>query len=121
MNFFTVATAAAIVSVLIGAIWIFAGRFMFKRWGIEAVPQGLMMGRRLGAVYLGVALLLWLVRDSQAAVTQNAVSAGLCLALTLLTAFSFIEVIARRAGRAMLVSVLVEVLLALGFAHVIFS
>ena len=120
MNFYTVATAAAIVSLLIGTIWIFAGNLMFKRWGIKADTLGMMMGKRLGAVYLGVALLLFFVRGSIHADTRTTVSSRLCLALTLLALLSSVELVSQRATRGILVSVIIEGLLAFAFASILY-
>jgi hypothetical protein len=116
MSFTIVAVATAVAGLLLGLGWLFAGRVMLKRWDLDATPLGLLVGRRLGAAYVGIAIMLFLGRSAPPSDLRSAVSIAMIVALSLLAILGLIEFKARRAGRAILVSVVVEVLLAAGFA-----
>ena len=64
MSFHALALVTSIAALLLATGWLFAGRLMLKRWRIEPSVGALLVGRRIGAVYLGVALLCFLVRST---------------------------------------------------------
>lgn len=121
MNFSTIAIATSIAGLLLGIGWLFAGRLLLKRWGIEASPAGLLVGRRLGAVYLGIALMLFLGRYAPPSEFRLVACIGMSIALVLLAGLGLIEFKARRAGPAILASVVLEGILAGGFASVLLA
>ena len=121
MSFATVAVATSIAGLILGVGWMFAGSLLFKRWGIEAHADGLLIGRRLGATYLGIALMLFLGRSAPPSDFRSAVCGGMLFALALLAALGLFEFRARRAGIAILVSVTLEIVLASGFAWVLMT
>ena len=104
-----------LAALLLGAGWLFAGRLMLQRWRIEPTLGALLVGRRIGAVYLGVALLCFMVRTTTSAELISSVSLFAVLVNALLVGLGLYEYQARRAGPAILVSVAVELMLLLGF------
>ncbi len=92
---------------------------MLQRWRIEPSLGALLVGRRIGAVYLGVALLCFMVRTTTSAELITSVSLFAVLVNALLVGLGLYEYRARRAGPAILVSVAVELLLLLGFGTVL--
>ena len=115
MSFHALAIVTCIAAVLLGTGWLFAGRLMLKRWRIEPSVGALLVGRRIGAVYLGVALLCFLVRSTTSVELITSVSVFAVLVNALLAGLGIFEYRAQRAGPAILVSVAVELLLLLGF------
>lgn len=92
---------------------------MIKRWGREPNEVALVIGRRLGVVYLGIALFCLIVRDTQSIELIRVFSTfGLMVNVGLATAGSY-ELLNRRVGMAMWVSVAVEVLLTLGYVRLV--
>ena len=116
MSFNVAAMATAIAGFVLGLGWLFAGHLLLKRWGIEATPLALLVGRRLGAAYLGIALLLFLGRSAPPSELRFAITVAMFTALTLLAILGLFEFKAKRAGKGILVSVVIEVVLAGGFA-----
>ncbi len=121
MSFQTLSIATCLAAVLLGTGWLFAGRLMLQRWRIEPNVGTLLVGRRIGAVYLGVALLCFLVRSTTSAELITSVSLFAVLVNALLAGLGVYEYRARRAGPAILVSVAVEVLLLLGFGALLLT
>jgi len=117
MNFTIAAVATSIAGLILGLGWLFAGGLWFKRLGLESSASGLVIGRRLGAVYLGIAMMLFLVRSAPASEFRSSVCMAMIFALGLLALLGLIEFHAKRAGPGILLSVTLEVLLAAGFAY----
>jgi hypothetical protein len=121
MSFHTLSILTCIAALLLGAGWLFAGRLMLQRWRIEPTTGALLVGRRIGAVYLGVALLCFLVRSTTSAELITRVSLFAVLVNALLAGLGLYEYRARRAGPAILVSVAVELLLLFGFGMLLLA
>jgi hypothetical protein len=121
MSFTVVAVATSIASLVLGLGWLFAGGLVLKRWQIEANSTGLLVGRRLGAVYLSMAVLLFVARSAPSSEMRTAVCVGLLVALTLLAALGLFELKSGRAGKGILVSVGLELVLAAGFLSVLLA
>ena len=121
MSFSFVATITSIAGVMLGIGWIFAGTVLFERWGVQAHLDGLLIGRRLGAVYLGTAIMLFLGRTAPPSDLRTALCVGMFLSMVVLATLGVFEFRARRANAAILVSTAIEVFLAAGFASVLFA
>ena len=120
MGFSLVALATSITALVPGVGWLLSGTLLLKRWGLAPDPTALLVGRRLGTTYVGIAILLFLGRSALPSDLRYAICAGLLFALLVLAGLGIFEFRARRAGAAILISVVIEVILALGFAWVMF-
>ncbi|MBX9611996.1 MAG: hypothetical protein K2X51_10295 [Burkholderiales bacterium] len=121
MTFNLIATATAIAGLLLGIGWFVAGGPMLQRWGIAPNPAALLVGRRLGAVYLGIAVMLFFGRAAPPSALRTLVCVALLVALSLLALLGLFELKAGRARRGILVAVVLEALLAAGFAAVLLA
>ena len=121
MSFHTLAILTCIAALLLATGWLFAGKLMLKRWRIEPSVGALLVGRRIGAVYLGVALLCFVVRSTNTPELITSVSLFAVLVNALLAGLGLYEYRAGRAGPAILVSVCVELLLLLGFGMLLLT
>ena len=116
MNFHALAVATAIIALLLAVGWLLGGRLLLRRWGIAPTEVGLLMGRRIGALYLGLSTIFFLARNAPPSELRSVLSLGVMVVCSLLAGLGLFEFRARRAGPAILVSVLVEILLVVGFA-----
>jgi hypothetical protein len=121
VTFHTLALVTSIAALLLGAGWLAAGRLMLQRWRIDPSVGALLVGRRIGVIYLGVALLFFLVRSIDSPELITIVSTFAALANALLAGLGVYEYRARRAGPAILVSVAFELLLVLGFGWLLLA
>ncbi len=121
MTFHTLALVTSIAALLLGAGWLVAGRLMLQRWRIEPGVGALLVGRRIGVIYLGVALLFFLVRSIESPELITIVSTFAALANALLAGLGVYEYRARRAGPAILVSVAFELALVVGFGWLLLA
>jgi hypothetical protein len=115
LDFTTVALATSVLGLLLGVGWLFAGPLVLRRWNVPAEPAALLVGRRLGAVYVGMAVLLFLARSTPASPVRSALCIGLAVSMALLAAVGLFEFGRKRASGGILVSVAIEALLAAGF------
>lgn len=101
---------------VLGLRFLFAGASVLEQWGIEATDGPVIMGRRIGALYLGLALLFFLGRNAPPSDLRSAVCLGLCLASALLAGLGCYERLAGRVSSGIVVPAIVEVVFAAGFA-----
>lgn len=116
MSFEFLAIATAIATLILATGWLFFGRLFLKRWGIEAAVTDLILGRRIGAIYLGLAVIFFLARSAPPSELRTSLSIGALLVVSLLAVLGAYEYKIGRVGPAMLVSVVVEILLGVGYA-----
>lgn len=121
MNFSHVAIATSAAGLILGIGWLLAGSKMLARWRIDANPAAVLVGRRLGVVYLGIAIMLFFGRSAPPSEFRSMVCAGMLVALVALACLGLFEFGAKRAGPAILASVVLEFALAAGFATVVFA
>lgn len=115
MDFYTLAVASSVVTLILAAGWLCAGRSMLKRWGIAASSTELMLGRRIGAIYMGLAVIFFLSRDTSPSELRDSLSIGAIVVCGLLAGLGLYEFKANRVGSAILVSVAVELVLLAGY------
>jgi hypothetical protein len=103
---------------LLGARFIFAGGSVLKEWGVEATAGSLLLFRRLGAIYLGLALMFFLGRSAAPSDLRSAVCLVMAGGIALLACLGVYEFLARRVSAGVFRSVAGEVVLAAGFVWV---
>lgn len=117
MTFRATATVTAAIALVLGLGYLFAGHLVVGRWQVEPTQGVLLMGRRMGAVYLGLAVMFFAARSAQPSPARSALSAGAAAALFLLACLGTYEFVTGHAARGILVSAGVELLLAAGFVR----
>ena len=105
---------AVICAVLFVIFALFPGQYT-AGYGVAADGGGIFLGRRASPLFLGLAILLWMLRDQLDPVVQRAVSWSMIavfagIALTGLIAFA-----SGVAGQTILVATLGEVVVAAAF------
>lgn len=116
MTFKIMAYVTTLAGCLLGLRLIFAGASVLKQWGIEVTDGPLVMGRRIGALYLGLALMFFLGRTAAPSDLRSAVCLGMGAATALLAGLGFFERWAGRVSSGIVVPAIIEAVLAVGFA-----
>jgi hypothetical protein len=88
---------------------------VLKEWGIEPTDGPLVICRRLGAVYLGLALMFFLGRAAAPSDLRSAVCLGIGGASAMLACLGFWEFRAGRVSSGIIVPAIIEMTLAAGF------
>ena len=107
-------TAGAATVLAIG--WLLFGSVMLRRWRLTPGTTDVMLGRRIGTLYAGLALIFFLGRHAPPSELRNLLALGALVVVTGLGLLGSAAYLRRQVGPAMLASVVVEVLLALGYA-----
>jgi hypothetical protein len=121
MSFKTIAVITAIIGLALGAAYLFVGELVIGRWQIEPTEGVLLLGRRIGVLYLGMALMFFLARSAPVSVARTALSAGFASALMILALLGIYELTAGHVGPGILVSAAIEFLIALAYIRVLFT
>lgn len=115
MTFKLMAIVTALSGSVLGLRFIFAGASVLESWGIEAGDGPLIICRRLGALYLGLALMFALGRGAEPSELRSAVCLGIGTAIALLAGLGLFELGAGRVSAGIIVPSIVETVLAAGF------
>ena len=119
MNFKNIAIVTAIIAFVLGIGYLFFGSIIIGRWEIEPTENVLLLGRRMGSIYLGLSIIFFLSRSILISVARTALTIGAAVTLSLLAFLSFYEYIADHAGSGILVSAVIELILSLGFVRLL--
>ncbi|WP_394173404.1 hypothetical protein [Thalassotalea litorea] len=119
MSFSLVVSITAIAAFLLGIGWLFFSPLLMRRWGMTVHEEAIVVGRRLGTVYLGMAIILFLAREVPVSELRLAITAGLLFAMVVLAIIGFREYQAKRVNASILISVGLEIFLAIGYSQVL--
>jgi hypothetical protein len=117
-SFRTLALAASSIFFALALIWLSVPQFILWVLQVDSPEPALLVARRDGALFLGVAAVLYLARNAENSPTRRAIAIGLSVACGALAALSLYELVAQHAGMAVGLAFLVEMALASGFASV---
>jgi hypothetical protein len=121
MSFRTIAVITAIVALALGVGYLFVGALVVGRWQIQPTESVLLLSRRIGGLYLGLSVMYFLARSAPVSAARKALSAGTAVALSLLALLGIYEFTAGHAGPGILVSAVIESLIALGYIWILFT
>jgi len=119
MTFKTIANISAIVSFLLGAGYLLFGELVMGRWQIPITDSVLLVGRRIGALYLGLSVIFFLARSAPASVARIALCAGTAIALSVLALLGIYELSVGHVGKGILASIAIESLLAIAYVRIL--
>jgi len=115
MNFKNIAIVTAIIAFVLGIGYLFFGSFVIGRWQIEPTNSVLLLGRRMGILYLGLSVIFFLSKSISSSKTRIALSIGATVTLSLLALLGIYEYSLGRVGAGILASVGIESLLSIGY------
>jgi hypothetical protein len=112
MTFSTMTLITALATFGLGLGFLSAPAAMLKPWGLESPTAAAVLSRRIGAVYLGLTVMLSLARTGE---TQTGIAAGVATATGLLALTGLNDLRLGNVGKGILFAVTVEILLTAGF------
>lgn len=98
MNFKTITFVTAIISFALGIGYLFFGSLIIGRWQIEPTNSVLLLGRRMGILYLGLSVILFLSRSLSISKARTTLCIGVTLTLSLLAILGIYEFLMGRAS-----------------------
>lgn len=118
LNFRNLAILASCLFSALAIIWMFAPNLFLASWGVDFSSSAALIGRRAGAVYAGVGLMLFLARNAEPSLTRSALVRGVVFACLILATLGIFELATGHANSGILGAVFTEVALVLAFLYV---
>lgn len=121
MKFKTIAMVTAFILFFLGLGYFFFGAIIVGRWQVEPSASVILLARRIGCLYLGLAVIFFLSRSAPRSAIRTALSAGTVVVTLLLAGTGVYELALGHVGKGILVSAAIELLLGLGFIWVLLA
>ena len=121
VSFHTLALVTAGIFLLIAIVWLFAPARFLTAWGVKDSAETRLIGRRVAALYAGVAVMFLMASDAEPSLPRSALIVGLVSTCLLLAVSGVVEWLQGRASKGILVAVLIELSLSLLFLQVMSS
>jgi hypothetical protein len=118
MTFLVMALIMAGAACLLGARFIFAGGSVLREWGLNVTDGALIVCRRLGVLYFGIALLFFLGRDAGPSEFRSVACLVTGGVIAVLSGLGLFEFLSRRVRAGIFASVIAEAVVAVGFVGV---
>jgi hypothetical protein len=116
VTFEIMAYVIAVAGAGLGIRFIFFGSSVLGEWNLDPTDGALLMCRRYGLLYLGLAIMFLLGRNAPPSDLRSAVCVGIGAGTALLAANGFWELRAGRVSRGIIGPAVVEAVVAAGFA-----
>ncbi|MES2102616.1 MAG: hypothetical protein V4634_01250 [Pseudomonadota bacterium] len=118
LQFRSLAILSALVFFALALTWMLAPNLLLSEWGVEfTAPVGLV-GRRVAALYAGIAVMLFSARNAEPSTARSALIKGVAVSCLMLATLGLFEFGAGHANPSILVAVSIEVALSLAFLYV---
>ncbi len=121
MSFKTLAVTTAIIAFLLGLGYLLFGSIIVGRWQIQPTESVLLLGRRLAALYIGLAVIFFLARSAPVSAVRTSLCIGAAVALSMLALLGICELLLGHVGYGILASVAIESLLAIGYIGILLT
>ncbi len=119
MKFKTMAIITGIALLALGLGYFFFGAVIVGRWQVEPTASVLLLARRIGCLYLGLALVFFLACRAPVSPARTALGAGAVVITLLLAGTGVYGLALGHAGKGILISAAIELLLGFGFIWVL--
>lgn len=118
MTFEILALVMTTACFVLAARFIVFGGSVLKEWGLESTTGALILFRRMGLMYLGLALMFFLGRTAGPSEIRSAVCLVMGGTAILLACLGLYELLARRVSAGILRSAIAEAVLGAAFIWV---
>jgi hypothetical protein len=116
-SFRTLSTLTSLLCFLLALAWGFVPDGLLAIWSIEYSTAAGFVARRSAVLFAALGVIFYLVRNEAPSVTRSALSTGFTVGCFGLATLGFGEWLNGHAGPAILLTVLVELALGLGFVQ----
>ncbi|WP_028975063.1 hypothetical protein [Spirochaeta cellobiosiphila] len=119
MTFYILAIIMTCAATVLGLRFLFAGSSILKEWGFDVTRGALVLCRRIGGIYFGLALLFFLSRTAEPSDLRTAVCLALSVMIFLLSGLGLFEFLSKKAKASILTSVISEAIMGAFFVWVL--
>ncbi|WP_317205860.1 hypothetical protein [Janthinobacterium sp.] len=118
IRFKTAALSASALCATLFCVWMFAPSHLLQLWGVSYSESVGIVARRSGALFAGLALMLFMASDVPASMARAGLCAGIALSCALLAALGMFEFAEGRVAAGIGAAVVVEIAMATVFARI---
>jgi hypothetical protein len=115
LSFRNVSVVSSAICFVLAFFWIVVPQFLLWIFQVESLEPALFVARRGGALFMGIAILLFLAREAESSKARRAIALGFATSCIILALLGIYELAARHAGIGILLAVTVESTLAVAF------
>ena len=113
------ALGSSLLAGCLAILWLVAPGFFVWMWQLQPGSGTDMVGRRCGALFAGIAVMLYLARGSGPGKERDAISIGFAIGCLLLATTGAAALYSGTAGIGILLAIAVELLLAAAFLNTV--
>lgn len=118
LSFYRLSVFSSLLFTVLSIILLLAPVIMLSAWGVELTESVGLVARRIAALYAGIAVMYFFVRNSAHSATRTALIVGTITACLILALLGVYEYVAGHASAGILISVLIEIVLVMAFLYV---
>ena len=115
LSFYRLSVLSSILFSLLAIILMFAPAQMLAGWGVELTTSVGLLARRIAALYAGLAVMFFMVRNAEHSTTRTALIYGTITGCMILATLGVYEFATGHATSGILPAVIIEVILSLLF------
>jgi hypothetical protein len=117
-KFKQVAIITALVFLSLAVALMLAPDLMLASWGVEFSTSAGLVARRGAALYIGIAVMFFLARNSEHSTARKALIYGMITSCLILAALGAYEVATGNAASGILFAIFIEIALVIAFTYV---
>jgi lysylphosphatidylglycerol synthetase-like protein (DUF2156 family) len=118
LKFKQVAIITALVFLSLAVILVSAPDLILASWGVEFSASVGVVARRGAALYIGIAVMFFLARNSEHSTARTALIYGMITSCLILAALGAYEVATGNAASGILPAIFIEIALVIAFTYV---
>jgi hypothetical protein len=118
LSFYRLSVFSSILFTVLASILMFAPVVMLSAWGVELTDSVGLVTRRIAALYTGLAVMFFFVRNAEHSTTRTALIYGTITGCMILAILGVYEFATGHAASGILAAVTIEVALVLAFLYV---
>lgn len=119
ISFLRMSLGFSALSACLASVYLVFPQLIFWLFGMPLQSGALVMARRGGALFLGIAVLLYRIRSTDDRSTRMEISTGLLTSCAALAVLGIVDLIAGQVKAGILIAVVVEAVCALGYLAVL--
>jgi len=118
LSFHRLSVITSVLFISLAIILMFTPTLMLTGWGVELTTSVGLVVKRIAALYTGLAVMFYFVRNAEHSTTRTALIYGTITGCTLLACLGIYEFVIGHATSGILSAVFIEVALMLAFIYV---
>lgn len=118
LRFHRLSILTALLFFVLAAVWMFIPEKALAGWGVGFNDAVGLVSRRAAAMYAGIGVMFWLVRNAPQSAGRSALVSGFVTACLIIACLGMYELASGHANAGILIAVCIEIILSVAFIAV---